>query len=123
MKKVFLVLSMVISCGFCSAQVKPLNDGNYLIAQQKLKQGDILTAYKNFLIFEYLNYERINLPVNRDAKTKLEAKIKELEEYLSQSNDILSIKIGRGWSDSKADSVMNAKKEQISRLTTSIPVN
>lgn len=123
MKKGFLTLLFTMIGSLCFCQVKPLNDGNYNIAQDKLRHGEILLAYKNYLIFEYLNYERISLPVNHDAKAKLEARIKQLEDHLLQSGDIISIKIGRGWSDGKADSVIKSKKKELSTQGTSIIIN
>jgi hypothetical protein len=111
---------IVISClliGFCTgrAQNKAIDDGNYLIAQQELKDGNYLSAYKNFLIFEYSNYDRINLPVNKNAKAQLESKITRLEDYLNQSINILVVKKGYGWSDGTADSVIQTKKASLNK--------
>jgi intein/homing endonuclease len=115
MKRLILFIGLAI--GFCTgrAQTKPIDDGNYLIAQQELKDGNYLTAYRNYLIFEYSNYDRINLPVNRNAKQALEFKIARLEDYLNQSINILIIKKGYGWSDGTADSVIQSKKAVLTK--------
>jgi hypothetical protein len=115
MKRLIAISSLLI--GFCTgrAQNKAIDDGNYLIAQQELKDGNYLSAYKNFLIFEYSNYDRINLPVNKNAKAQLESKITRLEDYLNQSINILVVKKGYGWSDGTADSVIQTKKASLNK--------